>query len=113
MTVQSRAGSMRVLIAQITSCQSRTFTSLSGTITNLVYMNWRRKLHTPNITRLACPGRSFLLLTPAARRAGRRASPRRPAGVGTVVNRAVPMGDARDGKDRETLDLVVIAGVIA
>ena len=23
---------------------------------NFVYMNWRRKLHTPNITRLAWPG---------------------------------------------------------
>ena len=41
-TVMSRAGSMRVLIAHITSFQSRAFMSSSTTITHFVYMNWRR-----------------------------------------------------------------------
>ena len=34
---------------------------------NLVYMNWRRKLQMPNITRLAWPGYCFLMLTTASR----------------------------------------------
>jgi hypothetical protein len=55
-SVVSRTGSMRVVMAQITSFQSRMSTSSSTTTMNLVYMNWRRKLHTPNITRLAWPG---------------------------------------------------------
>jgi hypothetical protein len=55
-TVMSRAGSMRVEIAHITSFQSRASMSSSTTITHLVYMNWRRKDHTPIITRLAWPG---------------------------------------------------------
>jgi hypothetical protein len=38
----SRAGSTRVVIAQITSFQSRAFTSSSTTTMNFVYMNWRR-----------------------------------------------------------------------
>jgi hypothetical protein len=42
---------MRVVMAQITSFQSRTSTSSSTTTMNLVYMNWRRWLHTPIITR--------------------------------------------------------------
>ena len=41
-TVMSRAGSMRVEIAHITSFQSRASMSSSTTITHLVYMNWRR-----------------------------------------------------------------------
>ncbi|EWS59902.1 hypothetical protein Y695_04602 [Hydrogenophaga sp. T4] len=49
----SRAGSMRVLMAQMTSSQLRTSMSSSTTTTNLVYMNWRRWLHTPIITRRA------------------------------------------------------------
>jgi hypothetical protein len=56
----SRAASTRVVIAQITSFQSRISTSSSTTMMNLVYMNWRRKLQMPNITRLACPGYCFL-----------------------------------------------------
>ncbi len=52
----SRTGSMRVVMAHTTSFQSRTSTSSSVTTMNLVYMNWRRKLHRPNITRLAWPG---------------------------------------------------------
>ena len=52
-SVVSRAGSIRVVMAQITSSQLRVFTSSSTTITNLVYMNWRRNDHTPIITRLA------------------------------------------------------------
>ena len=63
----SRAGSMRVVMAQITSFQSRAFTSSSQTITNLVYMNWRRKDHTPIITRLAWPGYCFFMVTTAMR----------------------------------------------
>lgn len=51
----SRAGSMRVVMAQITSFQSRTSTSASTTTMNLVYMNWRKWLHTPIITRRAWP----------------------------------------------------------
>jgi hypothetical protein len=43
---------MRVVMAQITSFQSRMFTSSSTTTMNLVYMNCRRKLHSPNITPL-------------------------------------------------------------
>ncbi|MNT07470.1 hypothetical protein D3C72_1421750 [compost metagenome] len=54
--VVSRAGSIRVVMAQITSFQSRALMSSSQTITNLVYMNWRRKDQTPSITRLAWPG---------------------------------------------------------
>ncbi len=41
--------------------------SSSVTITNFVYMNWRRKDHTPSITRLACPGYCFFMLTTASR----------------------------------------------
>jgi len=52
-SIVSRAGSMRVVMAQITSRQSRTFTSSSTTTMNLVYMNCRRWLQTPIITRLA------------------------------------------------------------
>ena len=63
----SRAGSMRVVMAQITSFQSRTSTSSSVTMTNLVYMNWRKKDQTPNITRLAWPGYCFFMLTTARR----------------------------------------------
>ena len=44
------------IIAQTTSFHWRMSMSSSVTMTNLVYMNCRRKLHTPNITRLACPG---------------------------------------------------------
>ncbi len=65
--VRSRFGSTRVEIAQITSFQSRASTSSSVTITNLVYMNWRRYDHTPSITRLACPGYAFLMVTTATR----------------------------------------------
>jgi hypothetical protein len=50
---------MRVVMAQITSFQSRALMSSSVTMTNLVYMNWRRNDQTPNITRLACPGYCF------------------------------------------------------
>ena len=63
----SRAGSTRVVIAQITSFQSRRFTSSSTTTMNFVYMNCRRKLHTPNITRLAWPAYCFFMLTSAMR----------------------------------------------
>ncbi|MCY1309023.1 hypothetical protein D9M70_590780 [compost metagenome] len=63
----SRLGSMRVVIAQITSFQSRAFTSSSVTMTNLVYMNWRKKDQTPSITRLAWPGYCFLMVTTARR----------------------------------------------
>mgnify|MGYP000231554317 CR=1 FL=1 len=52
----SRTGSMRVVIAQTTSFQSRMSMSSSTTTMNLVYMNWRRWLHTPIITRRAWPG---------------------------------------------------------
>src|SRR5262249_24763731 len=41
----SRAGSMRVETAHITSFQSRTLMSSSTTITQFVYMNWRRDNH--------------------------------------------------------------------
>ncbi len=37
---------------------------------------------------------------------------RRAAGVGTVVNRVFAVGNALDGKYRELIDLVVIAGVV-
>ena len=63
----SRTGSIRVVIAQITSGQLRMSTSSSVTTMNLVYMNWRRKLQMPNITRLAWPGYCFLMLTIAMR----------------------------------------------
>ena len=63
----SRAGSMRVVMAQITSFQSRALTSSSQTITNLVYMNWRRNDHTPIITRLAWPAYCFFMVTTAMR----------------------------------------------
>ena len=63
----SRAGSMRVVIAHITSFQSRAFTSSSQTITNLVYINCRRNDHTPIITRLAWPGYCFFMVTTAIR----------------------------------------------
>ena len=66
-SVVSRVASMRVVSAQITSFQSRMFTSSSTTMMNLVYMNWRRKLQMPNITRLAWPGYCFLMLTTASR----------------------------------------------
>ena len=52
----SRAGSQRVVMAQITSGQWRTSMSSSTTMMNLVYMNWRRWLQTPIITRRAWPG---------------------------------------------------------
>jgi len=41
--------------------------SSSTTTMNLVYMNCRKKLHTPIITRLAWPGYCFLMLTTAMR----------------------------------------------
>ena len=50
------SGRPRVVMAQITSFQSRMLTSSSTTTMNLVYMNWRRKLQMPNITRRAWPG---------------------------------------------------------
>ena len=53
--------------AQITSFQSRTFTSSSVTMIIFVYMNCRRKLQMPNITRLACPGYCFFIDTTASR----------------------------------------------
>ena len=65
--VVSRMGSTRVVMAQMTSFQSRIFTSSSTTTMNLVYMNWRKKLHTPNITRLAWPAYCFLICTTAMR----------------------------------------------
>lgn len=58
---------MRVVIAQITSFQSRVFTSSSTTITNFVYMNWRRNDHTPIITRFAWPGYCLRMETTAIR----------------------------------------------
>lgn len=58
---------MRVVIAQITSFQSRASMSSSVTMTNLVYMNWRRNDHTPSMTRLAWPGYCFLMVTTAMR----------------------------------------------
>ena len=63
----SRTGSIRVVIAQITSGQLRTSTSSSVTTMNLVYMNWRRKLQTPNMTRFAWPGYCLRMLTIAIR----------------------------------------------
>ena len=66
-TVVSRPGSMRVVMAQITSFQSRTSTSSSVTMTNLVYMNCRRKDQTPIMTRLAWPGYCFFMETTARR----------------------------------------------
>ena len=41
--------------------------SSSTTITIFVYMNWRRYDQIPNISRFACPGYSFLMLTTATR----------------------------------------------
>ena len=38
---------------------------------------------------------------------------RRTPGVGAVVDRFLPAGDALDGEHREAIDLVVVAGVIA
>jgi len=38
------------------SCQLRMSTSSSVTTMNFVYMNWRRKLQMPNISRFAWPG---------------------------------------------------------
>ena len=58
---------MRVVSAQMTSCQLRVSTSSSTTMMNLVYMNWRKKLQIPNITRLACPGYSLRMETTASR----------------------------------------------
>ncbi|MNR37478.1 hypothetical protein D3C85_1554970 [compost metagenome] len=58
---------MRVVMAQITSFQSRALTSSSVTMTNLVYMNCRRNDQTPSITRLACPGYCFFMVTTAMR----------------------------------------------
>jgi hypothetical protein len=58
---------MRVVMAQITSCQSRAFDVVVVTTMNLVYMNWRRKLQIPSITRLAWPGYSLRMLTTAMR----------------------------------------------
>ena len=63
----SRAGSMRVVMAQITSFQSRALMSSSVTTTNFVYINWRKKDHTPIITRLAWPGYCFFMVTTAKR----------------------------------------------
>ncbi|MNT94634.1 hypothetical protein D3C72_2363650 [compost metagenome] len=63
----SRLGSMRVVIAQITSFQSRALMSSSVTITNLVYMNCRKNDQTPSMTRLACPGYCFFMVTTAMR----------------------------------------------
>ena len=54
--VTSRTGSMRVETAHITSFQSRASMSSSTTMTNFVYMNWRRNDQIPIITRLAWPG---------------------------------------------------------
>ena len=34
---------------------------------NLVYMNWRRKLQIPNMTRLGCPGYCLRIDTTAIR----------------------------------------------
>jgi len=53
--IVSRAGSMRVLMAQMTSGQERTSMSSSTTTMNLVYRNCRKWLHTPIITRRAWP----------------------------------------------------------
>lgn len=61
------AGSIRVVIAQITSFQSRALTSSSQTITNLVYINWRKNDQTPIMTRFACPAYCFLIVTTARR----------------------------------------------
>ena len=58
---------MRVVMAQITSFQSRAFTSSSVTIRNFVYMNWRRKDHAAIITRLAWPGYCFFIVITARR----------------------------------------------
>ena len=55
-TVMSRAGSILVDMAHMTSFQSRALMSASTTMTHLVYMNWRRNDQTPIITRLAWPG---------------------------------------------------------
>ena len=52
-SVISRAGSVRVEIAQMTSSQLRVSMSSSTTMTNFVYMNCRRNDQTPIITRLA------------------------------------------------------------
>ncbi|SKN61492.1 Uncharacterised protein [Mycobacteroides abscessus subsp. massiliense] len=58
---------MRVVTAQMTSFQSRTSTSSSTTMMNLVYINWRRNDQQPIITRLACPAYCFFMLTTAMR----------------------------------------------
>ena len=63
----SLTGSMRVVMAQTTSFQSRGLISLSTTTMNLVYMNCRRMLQSPNITRLACPGYCLRMDTTASR----------------------------------------------
>ena len=63
----SRTGSMRVVIAQTTSFQSRGLMSSSTTTMNLVYMNWRRMLHRPNMTRLAWPAYCLRIDTTARR----------------------------------------------
>ena len=65
--VQSLAGSILVVMAQITSSQERASISSSVTIMNFVYMNCLRKDHTPNMTRLACPGYSLRMVTTAIR----------------------------------------------
>ena len=54
-------------MAQTTSFQSRTSMSESVTTMNFVYMNWRRKLQIPNITRFAWPGYCLRIDTTAIR----------------------------------------------
>ena len=61
--MRSRTGSTRVAIAHATSFQLRASMSSSTTMTILVYMNWRRTDHRPNITRFACPAYSFFIET--------------------------------------------------
>ena len=61
-SLRQLAASTRVVSAQITSFQSRASTVSSTTTTILVYMNCRRKLQIPNITRLAWPGYCFFML---------------------------------------------------
>ena len=59
----------QVVRAEASSAQEAPSESMSSstTITYLVYMNWRRKLQTPSITRLACPGYCFFIDTTAMR----------------------------------------------
>ena len=141
-SVVSRTGSIRVVMAQTTSGQSRMSTSSSVTTMNLVYMNWRRKLHIAEHHPLGVAGIALADADdrqPVAAALGRQVEVDdlgklllqdrhehlvqrhaehgrlvgRLAGVGGVVDRVAPVRHAVDLEHREPVLLVVVAGVVA